>query len=269
MFVAPADFPLAANLIESEDKKAKQWSFRERVDNERVRAEFNSPDDLATKVIIAIQNWESKRMPDQIDRIAIQDKSNPLSPYIIVEQTSEQFNEQKITEDENEFLFLEDIIVQLPTTNLTLVSLSSYFKLTGQSLMWTNIANSIISQLVEYCETPMLTFRIFVENVFCDPKRFSDNLKLLEINNLSELDNILKDTLKWGENVINKLFNEVFEQFLSCTTGSFDYQYNSYDVITVILLYFKRYEIIDNPKILEDLRLPFNKKIILKIIKDS
>ena len=79
----------------------------------------------------------------------------------------------------------------------------------------------------------------------------------------------MKDASNWGEDIINTLFNEVFEQFLSgATTGSFDYLYNSYDIIAFIALYSRKHRVIDDPKILEDFRLGFDKKMILKIIRD-
>ncbi len=56
IFVAPEDFPIHAKLMESDDKREKQKSFRERVNKERIRADFSSPDNLALKVTQAIQN---------------------------------------------------------------------------------------------------------------------------------------------------------------------------------------------------------------------
>ena len=56
IFVAPEDFPIPAKLRESDDKREKQESFRERVNKERISADFSSPDNLALKVTQAIQN---------------------------------------------------------------------------------------------------------------------------------------------------------------------------------------------------------------------
>ena len=58
MFLAPEDFPLPANLVESDEKRAKQRQFRERVNQERVRDAFRSPEELARQVIQALRNWE-------------------------------------------------------------------------------------------------------------------------------------------------------------------------------------------------------------------
>ncbi len=58
MFLAPEDFPLPASLIEPDEKRVRQRAFRERVSAERIRDTFTSPDDLATRVVSAIRNWE-------------------------------------------------------------------------------------------------------------------------------------------------------------------------------------------------------------------
>ncbi|TEU19472.1 MAG: DUF4062 domain-containing protein [Anaerolineales bacterium] len=65
MFIAPEDFPLPAHLIESDEKRAKQQAFRNRVNAERIRDEFTSPDDLARRVVQGIRNWEQEQAAAQ------------------------------------------------------------------------------------------------------------------------------------------------------------------------------------------------------------
>jgi len=60
MFLAPEDFPLPATLIEPDERRAKQRAFRDRVNAERIRAPFTSPDALAWRIVQAIRNWERK-----------------------------------------------------------------------------------------------------------------------------------------------------------------------------------------------------------------
>jgi hypothetical protein len=60
MFIAPDDFPIPANLVENASKRKRQREFRGRV-NGVLRAEFRSPQDLATKVVTAIRNWEREQ----------------------------------------------------------------------------------------------------------------------------------------------------------------------------------------------------------------
>jgi len=61
MFLAPDDFPLPAYLIEPDERRAKQRAFRDRVNAERIRDTFTSPDDLARRVVQAIRNWEHEQ----------------------------------------------------------------------------------------------------------------------------------------------------------------------------------------------------------------
>lgn len=58
VFIAPEDFPLPANLIETAAKRKRQQKFRERASQNRIRDTFTSPEDLAGRVTQAIHNWE-------------------------------------------------------------------------------------------------------------------------------------------------------------------------------------------------------------------
>ncbi len=61
MFLAPADFPLPANLQEADAPRLKQAAFRQRVSKEHIRDTFTSVDDLAARVVRAIRNWEQEQ----------------------------------------------------------------------------------------------------------------------------------------------------------------------------------------------------------------
>jgi hypothetical protein len=61
MFLAREDFPLPTNLREPDERWKKQRAFRDRVNTEQVRDTFNSPDDLARRVVQAIGNWERQQ----------------------------------------------------------------------------------------------------------------------------------------------------------------------------------------------------------------
>ena len=58
MFLAPENFPIPASLREDDQKSRQQEAFRARVNSDRVRASFRSPDDLAAGVVTALHNWE-------------------------------------------------------------------------------------------------------------------------------------------------------------------------------------------------------------------
>jgi hypothetical protein len=61
VFIAPDDFIVPANLYELEDKWRRQQAFRQRVNEHRIRATFNTPEQLAIEVIRAIRNWERQQ----------------------------------------------------------------------------------------------------------------------------------------------------------------------------------------------------------------
>jgi tetratricopeptide (TPR) repeat protein len=65
MLIAPEDFPLPANLIETTKKQRKQRGFRKRVMGERVCPTFSSAADLAEQVVQAIRNWEQQEAARQ------------------------------------------------------------------------------------------------------------------------------------------------------------------------------------------------------------
>ena len=57
LFLAPEDFPFPASLIESDDKRGKQRSFRDHAVKGVIRHTFTSPDDLAAQIAQAIHVW--------------------------------------------------------------------------------------------------------------------------------------------------------------------------------------------------------------------
>jgi hypothetical protein len=62
MFVAPRDFPMPADLREPDEKRSRQVAFRDRVELERIRGSFRTPDDLSKAIAQAIFNWEHSQL---------------------------------------------------------------------------------------------------------------------------------------------------------------------------------------------------------------
>lgn len=58
VFVAHDDFVLPASLRESDALRQKQDAFRECVSREHIRDTFDSPKDLAARVVLALSNWQ-------------------------------------------------------------------------------------------------------------------------------------------------------------------------------------------------------------------
>ena len=59
VFVTAEDYPLAANLIESDEARKRQSAFRAKVAEGRIVTRFSSPDEIPVKVVQAIRNWEA------------------------------------------------------------------------------------------------------------------------------------------------------------------------------------------------------------------
>ena len=78
VFLTAEDFPLAANLIESDEDRKCQLKFRERIADGRVIARFSTPDQASIKVVQAIRNWEASQAastPTQATLLVSQIKS--------------------------------------------------------------------------------------------------------------------------------------------------------------------------------------------------
>ena len=56
IFLVPKDFPLPLDLIEDDEKRKKQRDLKQRASQSRIRDTFTSPDDLARRVVSALQN---------------------------------------------------------------------------------------------------------------------------------------------------------------------------------------------------------------------
>jgi hypothetical protein len=61
IFLSSAEVLMRADLIEPDEKRRRQQQFRQRIASERIIHTFNSPLDLAHKVVKALFNWEHEQ----------------------------------------------------------------------------------------------------------------------------------------------------------------------------------------------------------------
>ncbi len=95
VFMTADDFPLPANLIESDESRQRQLVFRKAVATGRIVTRFSSPTEASMKVVQAIRNWEASRTagsPTQASLLASQ--INSVSYRVAV------FNESKTVSDD-------------------------------------------------------------------------------------------------------------------------------------------------------------------------
>jgi len=78
VFMTAEDFPLAANLIESDEDRRSQFAFRQRISSGRAITWFSTPDQASVKLVQAIRNWEASQAaatPTQATLLVSQIKS--------------------------------------------------------------------------------------------------------------------------------------------------------------------------------------------------
>jgi hypothetical protein len=165
-------------------------------------------------------------------------------------------------------LYYEDVKDSLPTSELKLTSMYMYFKLTKQEVRWTNIGNEIITRLVKTCEPPTLQINISVTREFSTAKSLLSLLQRTGVSDIKEFDELLKDASKWGNKLIEKLYIAFLEGLLNrMDFGSAEYYFSPYHIMMVFVLYAKKDIVEKNPAIMKNLLIPFDRNMLLKIIK--
>src|SRR5215471_4301884 len=61
VFLTADDFPLPANLIESDEQRGRQALFRQGVVKGRIVSRFSNAEQVSVKVVQAIRNWEASQ----------------------------------------------------------------------------------------------------------------------------------------------------------------------------------------------------------------
>jgi len=94
-FLTVEDFPIPANLFESERDRKSQNAFRQKLSKGRIVTRFASPDEISVKLIQAIRNWEASnpRTPTQASLLTSQ--INPLSYRVSVVNQSTQVSDDE------------------------------------------------------------------------------------------------------------------------------------------------------------------------------
>jgi hypothetical protein len=98
VFVTAEDYPLAANLIESDQDRQYQAAFRQEVMQGRIVTRFSTPEQASVKVVQAIRNWEAMQnanaKPTQASLLASQLK--PLSYRVAVLNRSTRLTDDEV-----------------------------------------------------------------------------------------------------------------------------------------------------------------------------
>ena len=63
MYVAAEDFKVEAKVLLADGNADRQAAFREVIDSQEIRDEFESPDGLARRVVLHLRHWEAEARP--------------------------------------------------------------------------------------------------------------------------------------------------------------------------------------------------------------
>lgn len=80
MFLASDEFHVPDNLREPQDKWDRQKTFRKRVSNDRIKASFTTPDNLASEIATAIHNWQLQQTEVESPEASNAKNIVPLQP---------------------------------------------------------------------------------------------------------------------------------------------------------------------------------------------
>jgi hypothetical protein len=97
VFMTSDDYPIAANLVESDESRERQLEFRKKVRAGKIITLFSTADEMSVKVVQAIRNWEAARAenrPSQEALLASQIRS--VSYRVAVMNESSTVSDQEV-----------------------------------------------------------------------------------------------------------------------------------------------------------------------------
>jgi hypothetical protein len=99
VFVTAENYPLAANLIESDAARNCQLAFRKKVSEGRMVTRFSTADEVSVKVVQAIRNWEAARAgnPAPTQEALLTSQVHSLSYRVAVMNESTMVSDEEVT----------------------------------------------------------------------------------------------------------------------------------------------------------------------------
>jgi ppGpp synthetase/RelA/SpoT-type nucleotidyltranferase len=174
----------------------------------------------------------------------------------LFELADEEFQNLKLDTEGIKGKYLEDITFGNLKIELNVLSLGAYFSYTKQDEKWMEISNKIIlDTLKSYKTDKKIGAIIDVEKNFQYYGYIAILERLLhklEVKNLKELDDILKDADKWGKDALRQTFKSLLDKLIDLTCdGSYIQWFDQYSNISIIIIYAKKDLIRSNPLILD------------------
>jgi hypothetical protein len=96
VFMTTEDYPLAANLVESDKDRKRQLEFRTKVSNGKIVTRFSTPDQVSFKVVQAIRNWEAARAGKLTEEVLLTSQIHPVSYRVAVMNQSAMVSDEEV-----------------------------------------------------------------------------------------------------------------------------------------------------------------------------
>src|SRR5262245_42740438 len=99
VFMTVENFPLAANLIETDEERECQVEFRKKVSKGRVVSRFSTADEVAVRVVQAIRNWEALRAgnPAPTHEVLLTSQIHSVSYRVTVMNETTMVSDEEVT----------------------------------------------------------------------------------------------------------------------------------------------------------------------------
>ena len=174
----------------------------------------------------------------------------------LFELADEEFQQLKYDTEALKGKYLRDITWGNFKLKLNALSLSAYFSFTKQDEKWMKISNKIIQEILgSYHTDKHITVLFEIQKQFYNYTSIADLEKLLsrlEVQNLEEFDNILKNADQWGQDALKQTYHSFLDNLIDLTQdGSYEYYFNAYLNISILVCHANADLIRENPSILD------------------
>ena len=174
----------------------------------------------------------------------------------LFELADEEFQNLKYLTEEVKAKYLEDVTWGNFKMEINVLSLGAYFSFTKQDDRWMEISNRLILDILNSYETDKdISANIKVVKDFYHYGYLANLDKLLhklEIKTLKEFDEILKSGDKFGKDAIRDTYRHFIYNTLT-EDGHYDFWFDPYSNISILIIHSKMNLIRGNPKILDDI----------------
>lgn len=201
------------------------------------------------------------------ENIPIEIKRRVYRLMALFELADEEFQNLKYDTEALKGKYLQDITFGNLKIKLNALSLSAYLSFTKQDEKWMEVSNEFIPEILKSFQTEkQITVRFGIQKYFNSYMSITDLEKLLsrlEVKNLEEFDEILKNADQWGREALKQTYKAFLDNLIDLThDGSYDYVFNAYVNIAILICHAREELIRANPSILDDIHY-------LNIVKEA